>query len=195
MIALMLALAAPATPAETAPYMVRIVCPDRKDADGETGTGVRIDETHAITAYHVVRDGSCLVDGREVRVVDSRPDIDFAVIELKERGVAWRWGFDCSRWTRGETYHMGGYFGSSLHFVQASASSIYTKPGSFVTGALLTTGRQLEIGMSGGPAYVSSGAVGALNEGYFQDDTHTSLIRLLADTPICEKGSPWYRGA
>lgn len=176
---------APATVEQTVispDAIVQVICPTT--GGYFAGTAFRVGPTGiTLSVNHVTKTGTCLIDGKRVKLSYSSPDKDFSMID-GDRGPYL--GIDCGGFIKGRHYIAIGY-ARGLPF-QTTVEMIGTgqKSGQFSILVGLWT---VIPGMSGGPIVdaETGRVVGTTNVYNFEGGWSGSLA--LADTPVCRSKS------
>lgn len=157
---------------------------------GTVGSGARINSDRVVTAWHVIDEGQCLLDGEPFTVMQKSERLDFALLRTTPR-AAW-WPVHCLDTKLGGSYDAYGYaLGGPVRRSRVFATIRHPTPSHLLPGfgeTLMFVGDNFFIfGQSGGPIIdrQTNQLVGIVI-GFTRQPPHLSLGRLLTDTSLCQ---------
>ena len=156
----------------------RIVCGDVQGSAVPVGREL-------YTAAHVAVTPACLQDGVSGRVAYRSDTLDFARVSIDARG---RVRISCAPIRRGVYYAVGWAFGEHLLVSRLTGldrhETIAFDGGLVVPHLAVLSGRVFP-GMSGGAVFDAKGRLAGTITGVQDGERPLSLVRQLADTPVC----------
>lgn len=149
---------------------------------GVTGSGTYIDGDLILSAYHVVSDRKCKVDGAAVETVYVNKAQDIAVVKTPYVAPSFI-TISCAKPKAGDEAFAVGFANGEAFVVQRyTATGTYRRGGKPFGGLAVFKGTSFH-GMSGGPVLDSKGQIIAtLNAG---NDSGVMLGRLMGETYLC----------
>jgi hypothetical protein len=160
--------------------IVQVICPET--GGWSAGTAFRVGPGGIeLSVNHVTKPGTCLIDGKPIKVSYASPDSDFSMID----GDAGKYlKIDCGGFVKGRQYVAVGYARglSSLTAIELEATG-ETFDGYSVLVGMLT----VIPGMSGGAVLdeETGKVVGTVNVYNFEQGWSGSVP--LSETPVCKK--------
>ncbi len=155
------------------------------------GTGARLNDTVVMTAYHVVKQGSCIAGngaGQKAVILYSNPRLDIAYVEVVSTNQP-HWEISCREPQLQEVYSAYGYAqGKELRGANVIGTGLTLNPYGGASFAMFRGTEGVDHGMSGGPLVDADGRLVGIISGKGQNDlAGMSFARMLIDSSLCNK--------
>jgi hypothetical protein len=154
-----------------------------------SGTAWHIGKGKFVTAYHVIDNKACTINGEPAKVILTSAMLDFAEVQIISSNFK-KLTYYCGNFSTDRHYLSFGYpsVGMVISSLTATSTVVPMRLGITPTfyGDRVLTGVLMH-GMSGGPIMNDDGQVVGINIATNDVDYDTALSRPLSDTALCVK--------